>query len=383
MSTPKAKRIKFSDEEKFLILEEFSLRKDILMPKNGRYKNTADRQQAWEEIATAVNSLNPLVQRTPEEIRRKWKNMVVDARKEQTIEKHPLLRGQPRDRLFRNIFALLNTSDGAFSQPLLYGPPRRAAPSSGSPPPTGKPLPETPCIFYLCSDSRNPQPPKTKTPQDSKASAAAAAELVLPGQALADQPAAMPRSDRDAGRAEGGTHDREEKPPIQPCKSGTLDSPRAGEERCTQSPGRASPQIQEPVGTGDCKVSQPRNCSSDLTLTCKIECPLSPLQWPYLGAAGSPMTQSSSAGSPSSDGLHSTMDDNVSMPADEDLPSGQRDASVPPRESLGEFLDKQKQLQTEVLELQKETLQLQKEKILLEKEKLLLEILKLRRELDT
>ncbi|XP_075290558.1 uncharacterized protein LOC142362977, partial [Opisthocomus hoazin] len=108
MSAAKSKRIKFSEEEKFLILEEFSLRKDILIPKSGRYKNTVVRQRAWEEIAAAVNSLSPLVQRTPDEIRRKWDNMVLDARRELAVEKHPLLRQRPREKLFRNIFALLN-----------------------------------------------------------------------------------------------------------------------------------------------------------------------------------------------------------------------------------------------------------------------------------
>nr|XP_020670154.1 myb/SANT-like DNA-binding domain-containing protein 4 [Pogona vitticeps] len=120
MTATKVKRIKFSDEEKFLILEEFTLRKDILVPKNGRYKNTADRQQAWEEIARAVNSLNPVVQRTPEEIRKKWKNMVVDAQKELMMEKHPLLRKQPRDQLLRDIFALLHMADGVMPKPSLY-----------------------------------------------------------------------------------------------------------------------------------------------------------------------------------------------------------------------------------------------------------------------
>ncbi|XP_065595064.1 myb-related transcription factor, partner of profilin-like [Cyrtonyx montezumae] len=108
MSAAKPKRIKFSEEEKFLILEEFSLRKDILIPKSGRYRNTQDRQRAWEEIAAAVNALSPVVRRTAEEIRRKWHNMVLEARRELAAHKHPLLRQRPQERLFHHIFALFN-----------------------------------------------------------------------------------------------------------------------------------------------------------------------------------------------------------------------------------------------------------------------------------
>ncbi|KAM9625262.1 uncharacterized protein ACIBXB_018838 [Morphnus guianensis] len=97
----------FSEEEKFLILDEFSLRKDILIPKSGQYKNTPDWQRAWEEIAAATNPLSPLVQRTPDEIRKKRHNMVIDARRELALEKHPLLRRRPQEKLL-HIFTFFN-----------------------------------------------------------------------------------------------------------------------------------------------------------------------------------------------------------------------------------------------------------------------------------
>ncbi|KAM7089834.1 uncharacterized protein J5F26_011857 isoform 2-T2 [Ciconia maguari] len=100
MSTAKPKCIKFYEEEKFLILEEFSLRKDVLIPKSGRCKNTLPRQRAWEEIAAAVNSLRPLVWRMPDEIHKKWHNMVIDVCRELAVEKHPLLRQRPQEKLF-------------------------------------------------------------------------------------------------------------------------------------------------------------------------------------------------------------------------------------------------------------------------------------------
>lgn len=105
-SMAKLKGVKFSEEGKFLILNEFSLCKDILIPKSGRYKNTPAWQRTWEEIA-ATNSLRPLVQCTPHKIRKKWHNMVIDARRELALEKHPLLRQRPQEKLF-HIFAFFN-----------------------------------------------------------------------------------------------------------------------------------------------------------------------------------------------------------------------------------------------------------------------------------
>ncbi|XP_074062551.1 uncharacterized protein LOC141501974 isoform X2 [Macrotis lagotis] len=126
--TARPKRIKFSEEEKLVILEEFSLRKDVLVPKTGRYRNTADRQRAWAEIAAAVNALNPLVQRSPEEVRKKWKNMILDARKELASARPPLLRRRPQERLFHHISALLERPGPDAPEPGLRarGPPSPA-----------------------------------------------------------------------------------------------------------------------------------------------------------------------------------------------------------------------------------------------------------------
>ena len=133
MSTAKSKRIKFSEEEKFLILEEFSLHKDVLIPKSGRYRNTLDRQRAWEEIAATVDSLSPLVQRTPDEIRKKWHNMVINACRELAVEKHPLLCPWPQEQLFHNIFALFNKPGPGLLDPLLSALAFRARAANGPP----------------------------------------------------------------------------------------------------------------------------------------------------------------------------------------------------------------------------------------------------------
>uniref|UniRef100_A0A6J0VHF0 Myb/SANT-like DNA-binding domain-containing protein n=1 Tax=Pogona vitticeps TaxID=103695 RepID=A0A6J0VHF0_9SAUR len=390
MTATKVKRIKFSDEEKFLILEEFTLRKDILVPKNGRYKNTADRQQAWEEIARAVNSLNPLVQRTPKEIHKKWKNMVVDARKELTMEKHPLLRKQPRDRLFQDIFALLHKADGAMPKPSLYDS-GSGTEASESPPSTRMPacwaegLLKPPCLRHLHGDGRNAQPGKNEAPGAGDPNTVASQTDSLRhhlGAALPTTPS----------REVPFECDREEPPENQERLSGEpcgddapwsslhADKPRRAQLRRTPWPPNQDSGGMLRLG----RIHRAPECPWGLASPCKAKCPLSSiLEWPYLRSSGSPLSQSSGLSSPSSDGLCSAASDHASAPAADGSPPPQRSCPSPTGGPPRAFWEKQSRLHTEVLELQKETLQLQKEKILLEKEKLLLEIHKLRRELGT
>ncbi|XP_032991993.1 uncharacterized protein LOC117039062 [Lacerta agilis] len=378
MATAKAKRIKFSDEEKFLILEGFALRKDILIPKSGRYSNTAARQRAWEEIAAAVNSLNPLIQRTPQEILKKWKNMVVDARKGLSVEKHPLLQKQPRERLFRDIVALLNKTDTALPRRLLCRPGSRAE-SPGSPRGDASAtiraevLSGSPCLSYLRSDSHYRQPCRIEAPGNPKANGGSP-QADLPRQDFAS----LSQSREGLERRAEGAREREEKTSAEPCKGVSLSYVHHSDQpHCAQIPRMLLPRRGESGRSSVCRMPEPSTCPSDLPLACKLECPLSPeLECPCLGAACIPLIQSSGIGS--SKATPSALDDHA-----EDLHPSQKGCSTLTRGPFRELLERQSQLQTEVLELQKETLQLQKEKIVLEKEKLLLEILKLRRELGT
>ncbi|CAI5797395.1 Hypothetical predicted protein [Podarcis lilfordi] len=380
MATAKAKRIKFSDEEKFLILEGFALRKDILIPKSGRYSNTAACQRAWEEIAAAVNSLNPLIQRTPQEILKKWKNMVVDARKGLSVEKHPLLQRQPRERLFRDIVALLNKTDPTLPRPLLYGPDLRAE-SPGSPRGDASPtihaevLSGSPCLSYLRSDSYYRQPCRIEAPGNPKANGGS------PQADLARQNfASLSQSGDDIERRAEGTRERGGKTSAEPCKGVSLSYVHHSDQpHCAQIPRMLLPQRGESGRSSVSRMPEPSTCPSEFPLSCKLECPLSPQQeCPCLGTTCSPLIQSSGIASFGAKGTPSALDDHA-----EALNPSQKGCSTSTRGPSRELLERQSQLQTEVLELQKETLQLQKEKILLEKEKLLLEILKLRRDLGT
>lgn len=132
MSTAKLQHIKFSEEEKFLILEELSLLKDIVIPKSGWYKNTLAWQRAWEEITAAVNSLSPLAWCTPNKICKKWHNVVMDACRELAVEEQPLLHQWPQEKLFHS-FSLFNKPGLGISDPLLSALAFRARAASGPP----------------------------------------------------------------------------------------------------------------------------------------------------------------------------------------------------------------------------------------------------------
>ncbi|XP_043855154.1 uncharacterized protein LOC122751964 [Dromiciops gliroides] len=391
MMTTKPKRIKFSEEEKIVILEEFSLRKDILIPKTGRYRNTMDRQQAWEEITMAVNSLNPLVQRTPEEVRKKWKNMIIDARKELATAKHPFLRRRPQERLFHNIFALFNKTGSEVPEPLYpAGPGFR---TKGPPSPAGPACKVEGFLDPVPSLVLRPQGGGIEPSQEREGLCQIEVGRKLDswpevtGKSLLPAPVdAQARFKEDALTEDTSTY--EEKRLLDPLKDLPLHCEPMPQVHPAVAPGPASPDGVPGDMPHLCALPVPTSPSPDPALTFKIKCPVSPLlDWPCLGVSTSPVTPSSRTDALGTEGIHTAMDDPVSasvvVTAGEDLLPGPPPSAEGLPEKGSEELVKQSRLQTEILELQKETLQLQKEKILLEKEKLVLEIVKLRRELGT
>ncbi|KAM6052359.1 uncharacterized protein VSU04_011739 isoform 2-T2 [Chlamydotis macqueenii] len=366
MSTAKPRRMKFSEEEKFLILEEFRLRKDILIPENGRYKNTLARRRAWEEIAAAVNSLSPLVRRSPEEIRRKWHNMVDDARRELAVGKNPLHRQRPQQKLFHSIFALFNKPIPRVLDPMISAPDPRARASSSSP--------------------RTQEAASDLLPQGQSSDATPGHRLLCPvGSPAAPGPvperlfsAASEEPDSRESLLRVEPQDRMERRPTTP---GTAPA----------APGLPAAEVLPPVAARPAALQGhdaaetapvPPTGSPKPPAPSRVKRPLSPeLAWPCLTVTESLAKQSRGTGSPS-----------PLAPEENGHPSPEESQAGPWGcvGTTGEQWEKQSRLQMEILELQKETLQLQKEKILMEnekilmeKEKLLLEMIKLRRELGS
>ncbi|XP_036614612.1 uncharacterized protein LOC118849724 [Trichosurus vulpecula] len=390
MTTSKPKRIKFSEEEKIVILEEFSLRKDILIPKTGRYRNTTDRQQAWEEITMAVNSLNPLVQRTPEEVRKKWKNMILDARKELATAKHPLLRRRPQERLFHNIFALFNKTGSELPEPLFTAGSgfRTKGPTS----PSGPACKVEGFLDPVSNLVLRPQGGGIEPSQERESLCPVEVGRKLDswpevtGKSLLTPPVEVQARFKEDTLTEDAS-DYGEKRLLDPLKDLPLHCEPVPQVHPATAGGAVSPEGPSEDLPHLCTLPVPTSPSPDPALTYKIKCPVSPLlDWPCLGVSTSPVTPSGRLDTLSTEGIPTAVSSNVSVSvvtAEEDLLPGPRPSEEGlPEKDPGE-LAKQNRLQTEILELQKETLQLQKEKILLEKEKLVLEIVKLRRELGT
>ncbi|XP_007490526.2 uncharacterized protein LOC103091946 [Monodelphis domestica] len=384
------KRIKFSEEEKIVILEEFSLRKDILIPKSGRYRNTMDRQRAWEEITMAVNSLNPLVQRTPDEVRKKWKNMIIDARKELATAKHPVLRRRPQERLFYNIFALFNKTGAELPEPLYAAGP--AFRTKGPPSPPGPACKADSFLDPVPSLLLRPQGGGMEPGQEREGLCQMDADRKLDAWPEVSRKGLLPASmDEQAPFKEDSltedASDFGEKRLLDPLKDLPLPCEPVSQVHPASADGAVSPEGPSGDMPHLCAMPVPTSLSPDPTLTYKIKCPVSPLlDWPCLGVSSSPVTPSGRMDALSTEGIQPAVDNNVgaSVVTVEEglLPGPQPSEGGLPEKDPGE-LAKQSRLQTEILELQKETLQLQKEKILLEKEKLVLEIVKLRRELGT
>ncbi|EMP40256.1 Thyroid adenoma-associated protein like protein [Chelonia mydas] len=293
---------------------------------------------------------------------------------------------RPQERLFHNIFALFNKTGPEVAEPLLLGPGFGTKPSS-SPAGTAMPLctaegmRESSSDLFLHSQNdglRLSQGNKLlcKTEVLSDTDKEMAPRTGCPGKSFIHAPGDPQPSDLCLG----GAQESVEKRLLGPSKDPPLTCAPVAETHPVPIHKTTSPPSHGAEVPAPGRTPVPLNCSPDFALAYKIKCPLSPvLEWPCLGIISSPVTQSSRTDSPSSEGIHTAMDDNASASVTEDSLPSQRGCVGPAKE----LRETHSRLHTEILELQKETLQLQKEKILLEKEKLLLEIVKLRRELDT
>ncbi|XP_072455922.1 uncharacterized protein [Notamacropus eugenii] len=321
MTTSKPKRMKFSEEEKFVILEEFSLRKDVLVPKTGRYRNTSERQRAWQEIAAAVNALSPLVQRTPDEVRKKWKNMILDARKELAAAKHPLLLRRPRERLSHDIFALLNKTGPEPPESLdATGPGFRTRGPAG---PSGPACKAEGLLDPVPSSVLRPQGGGIEPSQDREGLCHIEVGRKLdswpevPGKSLLPPTMGVQARFKE-DTLTGDASEYGEKRLLDPLKDLPLHCEAVPQVHPATVGGALSPD--GPAGDMPhlCGMPVPASPSPDSALTYKIKCPVSPLlDWPCLGVSTSPITPSGRLDALSTEGIPTALHNN----AKQDIPS--------------------------------------------------------------
>ncbi|XP_015193823.1 nuclear apoptosis-inducing factor 1-like [Lepisosteus oculatus] len=72
----------WTEEEKAILLKEYSRRKEILTSKFNPAVTSVIKQKHWKEITDCVNSQNPTVKRTIQEVKKKYENLSTAAKKE-------------------------------------------------------------------------------------------------------------------------------------------------------------------------------------------------------------------------------------------------------------------------------------------------------------
>ena len=78
----------FTEGENLFLIDQYKHHKAVLSSKlNSSAMLNNEKYQIWQEICSALNERNPHTIRTVEEVRKRWKNMVCNAKKEALLFK--------------------------------------------------------------------------------------------------------------------------------------------------------------------------------------------------------------------------------------------------------------------------------------------------------
>ena len=93
----------FTEEENLFLISQFECNSGVLTSKLNDTSTNRQKVEVWKRICSNYNSRNPIVLRTANDLKRKWKNMVHGAKKE-------LLESSARSESREQSFALRNVS---------------------------------------------------------------------------------------------------------------------------------------------------------------------------------------------------------------------------------------------------------------------------------
>lgn len=82
MADTKRRNPNWSEEEKIILLEEYNKRKEILTARFSPKITSQTKHKMWQQITDAVNARNLTVNRTMLEVKKKYENLAVTAKKE-------------------------------------------------------------------------------------------------------------------------------------------------------------------------------------------------------------------------------------------------------------------------------------------------------------
>jgi len=83
----------FTDHEVLLIIEQYDQYKELLHSREASKSVIAQKQAIWKRITDNLNTTYPQVERTVEDVRRKWKKLQSEAKREVTAYRAAQLAG--------------------------------------------------------------------------------------------------------------------------------------------------------------------------------------------------------------------------------------------------------------------------------------------------
>lgn len=90
----KKRKANFTDAEIRKLIELFSENKELLTSKLNNTNTNKKKKNKWRAITEAINNCNGCI-RTPDEVKKKWKDMLARAKKDRTVLKNPPTGGGP------------------------------------------------------------------------------------------------------------------------------------------------------------------------------------------------------------------------------------------------------------------------------------------------
>lgn len=83
----------FTDNEVLTIINQYEMYKELLHSREASKSVIAQKQAIWKRITDTLNASYPLVERTVEDVRRKWKKLQSEAKREAAAQRQAQLSG--------------------------------------------------------------------------------------------------------------------------------------------------------------------------------------------------------------------------------------------------------------------------------------------------
>jgi hypothetical protein len=83
----------FTDNEVLTIINQYEVYKELLHSREASKSVIAQKQAIWKQITETLNASYPQVERTVEDVRRKWKKLQSEAKRESAAHRQAQLSG--------------------------------------------------------------------------------------------------------------------------------------------------------------------------------------------------------------------------------------------------------------------------------------------------